>query len=431
MKLSDIQKNKQATITETILLEKLGNLAQLGIGPLINILKQSTGSSRRGEMWTLEVGTKFSSQKIGSTSEIIDLGVVKDGLKSIRKAYKTHTDAEAFAMYIGGKPVLFAVYNDYDLAGASRVGILAYDLSAFQEVIDAMDTETHAAKSDYEKKYGRVQKTQVTSYREKERSQWDIERGKKEPERYQGSSVQTRDLAAKIDLIMNIAKRIDQPVTAKLVLRDVSAQEKRQKRYFTQQEIIHAVKDLKSRLAIYKNQKQPTANTIEDFISMSINKQAKKVQFAGSTYVLTAEAYDKINPSDLLNGKAFQIKYRTADPGSYDSLDITYAYDPKTNYLKPIYATWYDKRESANRYNRQEAVLDAVGYLKMKLTVSDLDNKDIVLKKILEKFKVNQFKEVLYLVDALRKAGKDWPELAAIEKSAKIEYEKQQKAKAT
>lgn len=429
MKLSDIQQNKKTTIAEAILVEKLGNLAQLGLGPLINILKQRVGSGRRDD-WSSEVGTKFVSQKIGSTSEILDLGPIKDGIKSIRKAYKLHDTADAFALYIGGKPVLFAIYSDYDLAGASRTGMLAYDLTAFKDTIDAMDAEALAGKSEYERRVG-AQPTKVTTYRERERSPWDIERGKKGPEKFQGDVVQTRDLAAKIDLIMNIAKRIGQPVTAKLVLRDVAAQEKRQKRYFTQQEIIHAVKDLRTRLATYKNQKQPTVDTIEDFISMSVNNQAKKVQFAGSTYTLKAEAYDKVNPADLLSGKPFKISYRTADPGSYDSLDITYAYDPKTNYLKPIYANWYDRRDPANRYNRQEAVLDPIGYLKMKLTVSDLDNKDIVLKKILEKFKANQFTEVLYLVDALRKAGKDWPELAAIEKSAKIEYEKQQKAKAT
>ena len=367
MKLSDIQQNKKTTIAEAILVEKLGNLAQLGLGPLINILKQRVGSGRRGE-WTGEVGKKFVSQKIGSTSEILDLGPIKDGIKSIRKAYKLHDTADAFALYIGGKPVLFAIYSDYDLAGASRTGMLAYDLTAFKDTIDAMDTEALAGKSEYERKYGTTQATKVTTYREKERSPWDIERGRKGPEKYQGDVVQTRDLAAKIDLIMNIAKRIGQPVTAKLVLRDVAAQEKRQKRYFTQQEINHAVKSLSARLAIYKNQKQPTADTIEDFIAMSVNNQAKKVQFAGSTYVLKAEAYDKVNPTDLLSGKPFKISYRTADPGSYDSLDLTYAYDPKTNQLKPIYANWYDRRDPANRYNRQEAVLDPVGYLKMKLS---------------------------------------------------------------
>lgn len=426
MKLTDIQPNLKV-IEEAILIEKLGTLAQLGVGPLINVLKQSTSSGRRGE-WTGAVGKKFVGQEIGSTSEVVDVGVIKDGLKGIRKAMKTNEGSRAFALYIGGKPVLFGVYDADTLAGASRVGKLAYDLSAFKDAIAAIDAEKVAGKSEWERQ--RTQPTKLTTYREKERSSWEPGGTVIKQEKFQGDAVTTRGLVEVVDLIMEIAKRVGQPVTGKVVMSDVSAMKKRQTRYFTRQEIAHAVKDLRTRLATYKNTKQPTVDTIEDFISMSVNKQAKKVQFAGSTYATSAETYDKVNPVDLLSGKPFKVSYRTADPGAYDSLDLTYAYDPKSNMLKPIYATWYDKRDAANRYQRQEAVLDSAGYLKMKLTVSDLDDKDIVLKKTLELFKAKRYRDALDIASSLQQLGKDWPELNAIQKSAKIEYDREKAEKA-
>lgn len=427
MKLTDIERTKKV-VQESILIEKLGTLAQLGVGPLINILKQPTGSGRKGE-WTGEVGKKFVSQKIGSTSEILDLGPIKDGIKSIRKAYKTHDTADAFALYIGGKPVLFAIYNDYDLAGASRTGTLAYDLTAFKDTIDAMDAEAQAGKSEYERRFGSAQATKVATYREKERSSWEIERGRKGPERYQGEVVQTRDLAAKIDLIMNIAKRVGQPVTAKLVLADIAASKKRQQR-FSNKQIEAGAKDLKTRLAIYKNMKKPTADTIEDFIKMSLNKPGSKVRFAGTTYLLKSDSYgaEKLKVEELLAGKPFTASYSSSDPEVYDSLNIVYAFSPSNNQLLPIYATWYDRTDPANRYKRQEGVLDPTGYIKVKLGVKNLEDKEKIIKSLLEKFKASQYYDVLLLVDSLKKAGVDWPELDAVQKSATIEYERKKNA---
>lgn len=419
MKLTDIK--PQVIIKESVLVEKLGTLSQLGIGPLINVLKQPIiGTSRTGRGGEAgEVGSKFYGHEIGSTSEIRNVGVIKDGLKSIRKAYKTNEGARAFALYIGDKPVLFGIYDDYDLAGSSRTGRLAYDLNAFKSTIDEIDAEKAAGASTWAK----PSPTQITTYREKEQYEFEKRRGKTKPRQFQGQAAPTSQLADVINLIMEVAKRVGQPVTAKLVMIDTAAGSKRTKRY-TSRQIGDGVKDLRARLAIYKNMKKPTVDTIEDFVAMSVKNQGKQVRFAGTTYVLKTSGYDKLDPGALLAGKPFEISYSSSDPGVYDSLRVTYAFDAASNMLKPVYAVWYDRRNPADRYSRQEAVLDGPGYLKVKLSVTDLDDKKAVIPKILEKFKASQYSEVIYLIDALKKAGKDWPEIDTIEKSAKLELER-------
>ena len=229
------------------------------------------------------------------------------------------------------------------------------------------------------------------------------------------------------ELLTTIAADIKQPLTAKLVMADVEARKKHLKRYHEKQ-IADGAADLRKRLAIYKNTKEPTADTIEDFISMSLKNPGKKVRFAGATYSLKSESYDKVEPTALLRGKPFKVRYACTDPGVYDSLELTYAYNTQNNQLLPIYAVWYDKTDPSNRYKRQEGVLDPIGYLKMKLEVPSLENKDAVIKRLLEKFKSGQYYDVLLLVDSLKKAGADWPELDAVQKSATIEYDKTKKA---
>lgn len=424
MKLTDITRYKK-DIAEQVVLENLGNLSQLNLGSLVNVLKQSGGSNNRRGAWTGPIGNKFTSQTIGSTSEILDIGVIKDGIKTIRKAYRANDTASAFALYIGGHAVLFAVFDDYAIAGSSRTGRLAYDLTKFQDVISQMDDEERSSKPEWQQRS--FQTTKTTSYREKERSDWEKQRyGKTTPERFQGDSTSTGNLATVIDMVMTVGKRAGQPVTGKLVLRDQAAQKLRSDRYFTKQDITAGYKDLRTRLAFYKNSKRPTVNSIQDFVKASIEKQGKQVRFAGITYILKSSSYDKIDPSALLSGKSFDVSYSSSDPGIYDSVKITYAFDKSNNMLLPVFATWYDKTDAANPHNRQEAVLDPVMHVKMKLGVANLDDKTNVLKKLIEVIKAHKYKEVLAYVEGLKKLGKDWPELDTIQKSAQIEIDKKQ-----
>ncbi len=412
MRLNDLQQ----------LNEDLGNLAKLNVGPLLNVLKQQNYSSSRYGSSISPVDRKFTFGNIGSTSEIVDVGQLKDGIKSLRRAFKTHEDdAVAFAIYIGGTPVMFGTYGAYELAGKSREGRLAYDLTPFSEVIDQIDAEKNAGKSSWQQSAT----TDRTSYREKEPSKWDRERGQTKTERYQGDMVSTDRLSGLFDTIMAIGKAANQPVTAKLVLSDKVAQEKRRKRYSIK-EIEDGKNDLKTRLQKYKLSKKPTVDTIEEFIKYALDNPGKTVQFAGRSYVLKVSSYDKIEPTALLSGTPFSASYSTADPGSYDSLNLTYKFDPREGTLKPVFATWYDKSNPTRPYDRQEAVLDGPGYARMKLKANPTD-KAKVLPKLLTMAKNQQWQELGLIVSALRKAGINWDELGIIEKSlAAVKAEKAQ-----
>lgn len=433
MKLQDIRPEK-SKIKEAVLVEKLGNLAQLGVGPLINILKQHKGGRHGLTPVKSKFDTGYGYSQIGSTSEIVDIGQIKKGLTDIRKAYKTINaerekgGSEAFALYIGGKPIAFAVFDAEALAGSSRTGKMAFDLSAFKPAIEQIDQARTAeiqAKSAWKRP---AEPTRITTAQDREERWYDYKKDdySKQTYTYQGEIHTTGQLKEFFELAEKIATLSGQPLTAKVVIGDIVGVTKRQKRYNIKQ-IEAGTEDLKTRLARYKNTKKPTVATVEDFIAMSLKNPGKQVRFAGVTYNLKSSSYDKLDPIDLLRGKPFQVRYSSADPGSYDSLDLTYSFNADTNQLSPIYATWYDKTEAANRYNRQEGVLDPIGYLKMKLGPVKLNDKDTIIKKVLEKFKANQYKEVKNLVDSLRKTGIDWPELAAIDKSTTIELQKSAK----
>jgi hypothetical protein len=390
--------------------EDLGNLARLNVGPLINVLKQAGSVGKRGE-YISPVGKRFASYEIGSTSEIVDVGQLKDGLKSLRRAFKTHEDdARAFAVYIGGVPVMFGTFTAYALAGRTRSGRLAYDFSAFREQWDQLQPQ------------GQWQtKAPATTYKEKE-PYWSKYSGEPEPtqpERYQGAMISTDRLAMLFDYVMAIGKTVNQPVTAKLVLNDRAAAEKRQKR-FSLKDITDGANDLMTRLKKFKLSKKPTVETIEEFIRYAMDNPGKTVQFAGRSYKLVAASYDKIDPAELLRGRTFDAAYSTMDPGSYDTLRITYKFDPRAETLKPIFANWYDKTDPTKPYNRQEAVLDGPSYARWRLNTSP-DNKNVVLPKLLTMAKNLQWHDLGLMLTALRKAGADWPELDVIEKSAATE----------
>jgi hypothetical protein len=433
MKLTDFEIKKEK-VEEAVLVEKLGTLAQLGIGPLINILKQHKG----GRHGLTPVKSKFEPSygyaQIGSESEIVDIGPIKNGLADIRKAYKTvgaegNASIQAFALYISGQPISFAVFDRDALAGSTRTGKMAFDLSAFKPAIEQIDQERTAeiqAKAAWRQP---ATPTRITTAQDREERRYDSKKDTYDvkPHQYQGEVYTTSQLKEFLELADKIAKIVGKPLTAKAVLGDIKATAKRQKRY-KNNEIESGANDLRTRLAIYKNTKKPTAETIEDFIAMSLKNPGKQARFAGQTYNLKSSTYEKIDPMELLKGKSFTVRYSCTDPGSYDSLELTYAYNPKNNQLLPVFAVWYDRTDPSNRSNRQEGVLDPVAYLRIKLGVADLENKDAVIKKLLEKFKVGQYHDVLVLIDSLKKSGADWPELDAVQKSATIEYEKKKKA---
>ena len=403
--------------------EDLGNLTKLGMGPLLNVLKQAHWSSRNG-MEIRPVDKRFAGtnydRRVGPNSEIQDLGAVKDILKSLRKAFKT-TQAAAFAIYIGGKPVMFGVTDEYTLAGSSRAGKIAYDLTPWADTVKLYDqqqkgryapsTKLATARDSDERQYGHPD------------DRWDnpvvIKR------QYAGDMISTGDLATIAKVIEFISANTGEPITAKLVMRDEAGYKKTQSRAINHVTVRSAAEDLKHRLSVYKNSKKPSVNTIEEFVAMSLRKPGSVVQFAGVPYRLTATTYDKIDPLSLLAGKEFSTDYKSNLKDDYGTnIRLYYRYDKETNQLLPIFAEWRDKTDPTSTYGKQEsAVLDGKGYIKSRLKVQSL-TKEAVIPKILEQIKSSQFKNALLYVQALRQMGMDWPELAVIERSANAEMNK-------
>ena len=431
-----------------ILNEDLGNLAQLNAGSLINILKQTGGSSvRRGNnhIYTGKIEKKFQGRygpatEIGSTSVVTDFIPLKDGFKTLRLAFKkgedTGNDPRAFAIYINQQCVAVGAFDYDSMRSINKIGRAAYDFSAFAAEIKKADDEENAKKQPWRVK----SETGVTSYHEKEPSIHKygksdeeyaaaLEKAKKNPDRYQGAVMSTGAFIQLMDKIEKVAGMVGGKISAKLVYIDKGAQEKRKQRYSNKPEdfsVKDFAADLKTRLAVYKNSKKPSVDTIEQFIEASLKYPGKSVQFAGSTYNLTAGSYDKIDPIALLRGQSFKTKYNAIDPGTHNSLYLTYSFDKDTNQLIPIKAEWSDEREEDYGSRSKEAVLDAKGYLRAELGTTKLD-KASVIKALLEKFKAGYHKKVLVLIDALKKFGADWPELDAIIKSANAEIEAKKK----
>lgn len=382
--------------------EDLGNLAQLNAGPLINVLKQTGyfSSRNRGRYSSnaSEIRSKFQQHYIGSTSEIINIGVLKKGMTTLRKAFKDNEGARGFVAYLGGQAVMFAIVDAHDLAGSSRESLIAYDLTKWKDIIDQMYA-------------GQYKRPFVSTFKQEEPSRYDDNPNR--PRKYAGTVMETSALTALITLMQEISKQTGEPLTVKLVMVDSAAVEKRNKR-ITAREIRSGTKDLRTRLALYKNSKKPTVNSVKEFIAMSLKNPGSKVQFAGITYHLKGTSYDKIEPNSLLKGVPFMVYYSSADPGVYDSLNITYKFDTETNQLLPIKATFRDKTNSA--YN-QEEILDPRLYAIHSLQTRKLDDKDVVLPKLLTLIKNLKNDEALRIIKAMQMMGTDWPEFGAILKS--------------
>lgn len=406
------------------LLEDLGTLAQLDVGPLLDVLKQY-GWSNPKDSRIGHVEKTFHREwdmPIGSNSPVVDIGNLKDGIKTLRKAFKTYEAAVAFAVYIGGKAAMFGTSDAYTLAGGSRVSKLAYDFRPWEAAVTAAHEKEHADKPAY-RQPSLPRLTTIRSVNDRNYSHPDDAYNNPQyvNRHYAGDMVSTGELANLFTIMQHIAKDTGEPLTGKLVLRDMKARETRRTRQLSRQEINAGVKDLKTRLAIYKNSKKPSVDTIEDFIAVSLKKPGSIVQFAGRPYKLSASTYDKIDPLSLLKGKSFTTKYASNEPDGYNSVQLTYRFDADTNQLLPISATWSDNTKP-DKPRTQTAVLDPKGYLQNALGVKKLD-KPYVIPKLLEKIKNQRFEDALLYATALEKLGLNWPEIKLVKNSAQHEVD--------
>jgi len=407
---------------ESIILEHLGNLAQLKVGAMINILKQTghmgSGSGKRASgPSTSPIGRRFgnsySGSEIGASSKIVDVGVIKDGIKGLRQAFKKHSEAKAFALYVGGHAVAFGSFDAHDLGGQARGGLFAYDLTSLESEVNKeheanlakhktqswTTPPTRLATSSFHRKmpegtlvyadvadkdefikgllklvraekYGAVKASIMLAKKDGHKlpefdsiiksvehsekienqdryiSRWDRERD--EVKNYQGKITSTGEFMHFLTRLIVLADK--KPITAKLVVRDpdlyqlrVDRNKRRPAELSTQQ----SLEDLKIRLTKFKLAKKPTVNSIHEFIDEAKKKVLKVVQFDGrswSTIPKKTWDSDKIAPEDLLAGRSFKLRYSTKDPGAYESIYITYKFDPSTSTIAPINAEWSGKK---------------------------------------------------------------------------------------
>lgn len=418
--------------------ENLGNLAALNLGKLSGLLKQNHDG----------VGKKFASDRYsgpGNTSEIVDIGPMKKGIVGLRKAYRDYTAPEGaqrgwssphpvgFAVYLDNRAVAFGLFTADSLAGRTRNGQFAYDLSGFEAQIDAAHERENAGRSQYNRSRKMDPDSAYDTEHETHPNGW------REPavtvtRKFAGKSTTTEDLSTFLTRLDQIAGEIGGTITLKLVTNDYSGISRKQTRTNAASgavgmgEIRDAGKALRDRLLRYKNSKRPTADTIHRFLEMVMKKEASVVNFGGRPWrTAPSKGYssDAISPIDLMKGKPFVMQYTSAegsDSYTSDSIKISYRYDPLDNTIKPWQAQYTDE----NR-NSKTIPMDVGYWVKDKLSIPDLE-KPTVIKAMLTKIKESQYETNLAgienVIRAMRGEGINWPEFDIIEKSIATERAK-------
>ena len=414
-----------------ILTERLGNLSQLKVGSMINILRQP--ASGKDGKYTGPVDKSFansySRDALGNTSEIIDGGQLKlPFIGSLRKAMKTHETAEAFAIYVDNKAVCFGRWNSYLLAGPARASVLAYDLGAFKDVLDASFEAKLAAKNENawtqtmaRNNRGHLQHSGQSAYQQ-DRDSWkvtDAERaaGKIPQDKYQGRLTSTANLKSFLEELESLA--VDHRVTFKLALSDsVGISKRRDRMMMNHSELYSGLDALAARLKKFKLAKKPTVANIDEFINATKQSNTLQVvQFAGVTYNTKSAAGSTHSAEAILGGVTFSLQYSAVD-GSYESLKINYKFDQETLMVRPYSAVYLGKDPATGKSERVTAVLEPTVYLKDVLKVKTL-SKEAIMKSVLTSLKDGKYAQVESAIDAARSAGHDYPEFTAIEKSVK------------
>jgi hypothetical protein len=377
--------------SRTYIKEHIGTLAQLNLGPMINLLRQSETR--------IEPGKKFSYYNIGSESKIADGGNLKGGIKGLRSAYRA-LEAEgnspiAFAVYIGNTAVAFGIFDESNLAHVMRKGLMSWDLSSFKEPLEVFPTSKSLKQA---KKY------------------WE-----KELTTYYGRVVKTEELKRFLERVDQIAKANNLPLTFKIVLADKSRQQKRIARQnnpvipIEKSNFYDLQRDLKRRLQAYKLSKNPEVNTAQELIELikKVDNATKKIRFGGFTYNLKGHE-GQIKIADLLRGDLFYSTYRPEDIDWYSKkLEIGWQFDLKTRTIDPVVVKY--SRKGDNKFRPYVVVLDNEKYLSS-LTDWNYRNKKEVIPYLLEmlKNKYNYF-DLLELIKSLKQVNPNWTELDTIE----------------
>lgn len=413
-------------LLEQLITEKLGNLSQLKIGRMADLLKQSFSYNSKGYERVGPIGKRFQGNDrrvgywdfgIGPTSKIVDAGEIKN-IADLRKAYRKHTDSDnyimprAFALYANGKAVAFGTFPSDKMSKQVQKDLFAFDLSQFEDKIEAEHKEAKAnAKSQWQR--DSIRKEPKTSRHTEKESRYDgpnFDRVEFEVE-HAGKAFTVNQLEGFIKRVIDYND--GKPLTVKLVLSDVESRdrnrERQNQRTIDNGEVFTGLEALQKRLMKYKISKKPTASSIDEFLEMT-KRNIKVVQFGGRGFATRPKSWDKIDPSTVVNGKPFQVSYDTVDPGRHDSINVSYVFDRDDGTLKPYKATWTD-----GDGHTVNATIDFKRA--MRHDHKDADSKDGVLRTVLKMVKNNQLRDAEHFITAARRAGHDYPEFAAVEKS--------------
>lgn len=411
-----------------ILNERLGTLAQLNLGPLAQLLKldvsisgRSRGRQRPDRITS--VANKFVGDNIGSTSEIIDIGAIKN-MAAIKKAFKAHTPEQwsaaspkGFVLYLNEKAILFGIVDEDDIRKSVPEIRVAYDFRG-------TNIEEYLTRFEQEDKEANLGKWRYNPNITPRSSEQDIKRIEYENnERKEilipvvGKIMSVGELARLINLVTEILKKMGESLTAKIIMSDVTASNKRSSRQTIAYALQKTGDTLKTRLVKYKNTKKPTANSIQEFIHMAMTRQAKVINFNGRPFNTEVSNYEnKIEPQSLLKGIPFRISYKSADPNVHGGVGIRFVYDITSGKLVPIEAEYGDTYSE-----RVTVVLDDPLWLKTQVGKIE---KPIIIPLLLKYVKVESFSEAKLIIDVLKRLGVDWPELDMIQKSINIEMAK-------
>ncbi len=417
-----------------ILNENLGTLAQLNLGPLIGLLKtEFNPGSKRNPASMTGLATSFvdyPGHRITNTSEIIDIGPLSKGMTSLRKAFKQYNPdnmfdpyPKGFVLYVRNKAIIFAIIVGDKIRKQNPEVRVAYDLRDLEEYLTSYEEADREANKDKwmhrnlkiprssEQTLSRTEYPTTGNWAERRAGRIEILTP------IVGKFMSAGELAYLVNQAADVTKEMGEPLTAKIIMSDIKALKKIQSRQHIRYELENTGDDLKTRLIKYKNTKKPTANSIQEFIDMVMKGQAKVINFNGRPWKTTIEKdyspKDYHQKENLFKGIPFDIHYRSATPDSFDSLYITFMYDIMTGRLVPIEA----------QYDREKVILDDELWLRVRVGAGAMV-KQMVIPKILNYIKTENFKEAKLIIGALRGTGVDWPELDTIEKSINIELAK-------
>lgn len=290
------------------LFEELGNLGKLELGTLVNAFKQTYRAYSKGRSGIMKdtstVGGKFAPEQrgLGKDSETVEVGHIRNWV-GLKKAYGNFKADRPLAtiFVVDKKPVALLIASEYDMTSINDKVALAWDFSRIDvteeeaaSLTKGLSTKADSSRwrteiVDVKAKPKSSEKTEV----EKERD-YDYKKGEYQEKfttkKYVGFTQTVREI---VPFVNNITKTFGTRLVIKLILadkvRDEKIRSRSNNRPIDPKEMKLFQDDIRVRLAKYKNSKEDSVESAEEFVKKVFSGALKKVKFAGSTFSLVPE----------------------------------------------------------------------------------------------------------------------------------------------